>query len=62
MKGQNLVALKIELPKGEFMRSSEIEIENQIGSIGEVISTDLENGVILIAVNIEDFGEVTYLF
>jgi len=61
MKGQNLVALKIEFPKGEFMRSSEIEIENQTGSIGEVISTDLENGVILIAVNIEDFWEVTYL-
>ena len=61
MKGQNLVALKIEVPKGEFIRSSEIEIENQTGSIGEVISTDLENGVILIAVNIEDFWEVTYL-
>ena len=61
MKGQNLVALKIELPDGEAMGDSEIEIENQTGSIGEVISTDSANGIILIAVDVEDFSEITYL-
>ncbi len=61
MKGQNLVALKIELPEGEAIGDSGIEIENQTGSIGEVISTDAVNGIILIAVDVEDFSETTYL-
>ncbi|MEZ7998802.1 MAG: hypothetical protein QMC39_02415 [Flavobacteriales bacterium] len=61
MKGQNLVALKIELPDGEAMGDSGIEIENQTGSIGEVISTDSPNGIILIAVDVKDFSETTYL-
>jgi len=61
MKGQNLVALKIELPEGQVIGDSGIEIENQTGSIGEVISTDAVNGVILIAVDVEDFSETTYL-
>ncbi|MEJ6796913.1 MAG: hypothetical protein QNK63_09395 [Flavobacteriales bacterium] len=61
MKGQNLVALKIELPEGEALGESGIEIESQIGSIGEVVSTDAVNGVILIAVDVQDLSETTYL-